>query len=392
MADIVALSSQRQKKRCLTNHLHKKARQLMPYDDRIHFCGSHVQNEFIKPGVILTETTNGETCARIRGIARCGSSWSCPTCGALKAEQRTQTAAAIIKTLDTQRYSFVFMTFTCFHKPGMGLNDLIDRHSKAMQVFKQDKSARNVKKAFEFQGAIIGADSTWSDKNGWHWHIHELWACAKDSDDIQADIEQFKSTLKQRWQHACKRSGLYASLSNGLHIKQMFSPDHDTVGYIAKISDPVREVSSQYTKGGRKEGHMTPFQILEKYANTTGKLKRRMAAVYKEYVESTKGRRQFRIDTKLKGLYEEITGELIELDPDLVESLNAVKPEEHFIPMLGSTLNWVLMNDHYIEFLERCEADIGAAQRWAEEGERLSFLRSISGFSEANQDMIVFAA
>lgn len=219
------------------------------------------------------------------GLVTCGSPWSCSVCASRIQERRRHEIKAAIAWAESLGLVCVMVTFTFPHRHWHRLADLIVQQREAFKRLRYSKGYRKVKPL----GLIRSLELTYSDRNGWHPHTHELWFCEPDNVPTQY-------ALSLLWEAAASRAGLLDHVEphsrhwaefmvHGVDVKR----DMTEGDYLAKQDDSrswgfAEEVSKATSKAGRRNG-FHPFHFLVR--KNPGD-----AARFLEYHAAMKGARQ----------------------------------------------------------------------------------------------------
>lgn len=211
-------------------------------------------------GVSLRQSnTTGR--ARYGNLQTCGSSFTCPVCGAPLSEYRADEIRAAMN-LHTAAGGYALMvTFTHGHSANDRLADLIAGEQAALASMTATRAFKLLKQELGWVGAIRAREATYGFTHGWHPHLHDAWfVSAKPTAALMADVEE---RLFQMWHKACKKAGLpLPNREHGVSVKHAFSPQD----YIAKFGHDTkwgtaRELTKANSKRGREERY-TPFDLL----------------------------------------------------------------------------------------------------------------------------------
>lgn len=278
-----------------------------------------------KSGARVSLDINGA--ARYRGIARCGDVWACPVCAPMVAAKRRDQVKTILTLAPMEGFKAVFVTYTCSHSRDDSLSDLIDLQMKAMSSFKGCRSVRSVRSSLGYLDYISTKEATWSKRNGWHPHQHELWFYnAEMAGDI--DFKQLEHDLAVQWRKACLRRGLDASIENGFTLQTLDLTTTDGIDqYLTKSGTAAAslEMTSSHTKKGRKQNHYTPIELLDQ-SRKPGK--RWMGDIWLEYVTAYKGRKQMMFGRTLLAAYKDYFGKEFDDDLQILGDIDDQKPDE----------------------------------------------------------------
>lgn len=231
------------------------------------------------------------------GLIACGSVWTCPVCAAKIAERRR---IEVRKALDAHKAdggTMYMMTLTAPHTRDDALGEILKKQEKALAFFNKDGTARRVFKSMGIVGTIRAMEVTHgrkSSNNGWHPHYHVLQFSTYAAPDCVR--EQWADTLYTRWAAACEKAGLKRpSREHGLKIDGAESAGN----YVSKWG-----LEDEATKGHTKKSAKgeTPFDFLRAYlSDGTDK---QAAALFVEFAESFKGKRQLYWSAGLKKRFE----------------------------------------------------------------------------------------
>lgn len=263
--------------------------------------------------------------ARYRGVTRCGDVWACPICAPMVAAKRRDQVKTILELASLEGFTFVLVTFTASHTRDDKLADLLESQQKAIRSFKSYRGVRATRSRIGYLDYISTKESTWSPKNGWHPHTHELWALNLPAD---ADLQVVKSDLAARWQKACDSQGLFADLEHGFDIKLLDLSTIDGIDqYLTKSGTAAAslEMTSSHTKKGRKQNHYTPIELLDQSRKPS---KRWMGDVWLEYVTAYKGRKQMMFGRTLLAAYKDYFGKEFDDDLQILGDIDDQKPDE----------------------------------------------------------------
>lgn len=283
----------------------------------------------------LSDVASGVECrynpaahsAHYRGLQTCGSVWHCPVCAAKISEHRRDELARLVKAHIDAGGSVWMTTYTVSHKKCTDLAGLVANFLEARRKMRQGRRGIALRRDFQIVGTVSVLEVTWSPRNGWHPHIHELVFSA----DKDMNPEAYDRAARSAWKDAAGKMGLTMN-AHGFKIDRTFGAVAD---YIAKFGhEPAtartwgveNEMSKGHLKQARNEDGYTPFALLAGISDGIEKL----TPLWREYCEVFKGRKQLNYSPGLKKLYmvedtpdEELAGEvetnetltLVELTP-----------------------------------------------------------------------------
>lgn len=240
--------------------------------------------------------------ASYAGLQTCGSVWSCPVCAAKIAERRRAEIIASMAAHKGQGGLVSMLTMTTPHQRQDNLGDLLAKQAKALHRFWSDRGTKAIFEAMGVLGQIRALEVTHGRKspqnNGWHPHYHVL-----VFHDVAGDLHGWEESLYLRWAECCKRAGLgEPSRAHGLKL-------HDgskAAAYASKWG-----LEDEMTKGHTKKAlhGETPFDFLRAFLADAGD--KQAAALFREFAETFKGKRQLHWSRGLKARFavEEATDE-----------------------------------------------------------------------------------
>ena len=301
----------------------------------IYYCGAQtIRQPGAKSAAFVLSNNEHST---IFGTNCCHSSWACPRCTANTMAKYGARIANVIDALSTWYKQSAFMvTFTIPHSRKLRAETVFKILQLTWRKFVRAGNRGKYARA-DRGGRMLGADPygllrqelgikhnvrvfefTWSEKNGWHPHIHALfwvpnanfskvldyadrlndrwWNCAKqasvevlsqiyDGDKIatQSRVEEFFADWRKNPKTG-HRSVYFSTDENGKLTTQKSSY------YISGWTGEM-EVTSGFTKLGRN-GHFSPYQLLQK-ANENPNERDKYLKLFVEYAEATRGHRRF---------------------------------------------------------------------------------------------------
>lgn len=259
--------------------------------------------ETVIPGKSLEVWMDAESeHAHIKGVARCGSVWTCPVCSAKIAIERRDEIAEALELAGRAGWRPVMVTLTARHTREMAAADLVEKMTEAKRWMRMQRSFKKLKKLMGYEGSISSMETTWGFANGWHYHFHEVFIVSKANENR---VDELENAFYALWERALSRVGLTANKKHGVDIIIPRPDDYEVVGnYIAKWGLD-NELSRGDAKQGR-EGHFSPFQLLAMYENGVDWA----GGLFQEYAKSTKGKTSMRWSRGLRdalGLSSELT-------------------------------------------------------------------------------------
>jgi hypothetical protein len=236
------------------------------------------------------------------GLQTCGSVWACPVCSAKISSRRRVEIIAAMAAHKALGGCVNLLTLTAPHQRHDKLDDLLAKQAVALKFFFKDFSAKKVFAEMGVIGQIRALEVTHgrlrASNNGWHPHYHILQFAGLGVDlspSTPSLMGEWASRLYIRWAACCVRAGLGApSEEHGLK----FHDGSEASSYVAKWG-----LEDEMTKGHTKKANQgeTPFDFLRAFlANSKDK---QAGALFAEFAEAFKGKRQLHWSAGLKKRY-----------------------------------------------------------------------------------------
>ena len=235
------------------------------------------------PGTARFTCDHATGVARQAGVMTCHSPLACPVCAPKVAARRAVALIPQVEEHVAEGGTVSLVTLTVRHRRGSSLRELRRGLSKAWKGVTSGKWISALRKV----GFVRGFDITWSERNGWHPHLHITLMLGAEHED--ADVCE---ALVSRWRAALAKEG-WTTTREAQHYDR--ADDPVKAARYAVTPAAVYESLSLATKRARGEGSgLTPFEILEravadKAAAVEGS---RWIALWREYVADTKGCKQ----------------------------------------------------------------------------------------------------
>lgn len=214
------------------------------------------------------------------GLMRCGSVWVCPECASMITEYRRNELKVACENALAQGLQISMLTLTVPHYVKDSLESVLDGISAALRKLKNRKVFKKVAQEIGLVGNIRTLEATYG-ANGWHPHFHILLFTKSELNDQELNILQ--ENLLLQWQSACVSSGLPLPNNHGLDLVN----GAWAAAYVTKWGIE-EEMTKGHLKQGIKEGHVSPFGLLELYDQGDKNAGRR----FQEYAKVFKGKRQ----------------------------------------------------------------------------------------------------
>lgn len=236
-----------------------------------------------------------------KGLQTCALPWLCAVCAPKIAERRAGEIQAAMTVCKAQGGQVLMPTFTVPHGRKDPLAETLDLIKKALRSMAMSRRYKQMQDRLGVEGRIIATEITHGEANGWHPHFHELWFFERAGVDLVA----LESELFTMWRAACIKFGLgEPSRKHGVVVQD----GSRAAQYVAKMGDKewtlADEISKASSKAGRK-GSRSAWQLLDCMIDpeATPEHQKRAAALFREYAEATKGRRQLVWSPGLKKRY-----------------------------------------------------------------------------------------
>jgi hypothetical protein len=236
-------------------------------------------------------TKNGENYS-FAGLMRCGSVWNCPECASMITEYRRNELKLACENASSQGLYISMLTLTVPHYAKDQLQNVLDGISGALRKFKNRKAFKKVALEIGLVGNIRTLEATYGE-NGWHPHFHIL--LFTKSEITGHELVLIQQSLLSQWQSACVSSGLPLPNNHGLDLVN----GAHAAAYVTKWGIE-EEMTKGHLKQGIKEGHVSPFGLLDLYREGDKNAGRR----FQEFTKVSKGKRQLVWSKGLRELLE----------------------------------------------------------------------------------------
>lgn len=277
----------------------------------LKFC--HDWNIQRKMQEVHIRLNNSRQRAYYGGLLRCGSVWVCPVCqGKIMYVRSQQVQSAINKALDINLDCFMF-TYTFRHNKNQKLKDTLDNFMNALRSFKASRNYKAIMQSIGCKGSIRSLEVTFSQKNGFHPHTHELIFTKYNYSEIN-NMYSFINNLRTLWIHYCEKNNLLApNFKRSINVS--YQQNKEKIGrYLAKCN--VSKKTSLNIKSNPSQS-LSPFNFLDLSKSNDDEY----AALYREYAIAIQGKSQLYHSRGLKQMLdiEDITDKDI-VDKDLKNS------------------------------------------------------------------------
>lgn len=264
--------------------------------ERTRQCGRRL-NGTTGDFVHVVSTPNG---AGFRGLAYCGSVWSCAVCSAVvRTERANELDHAVRRHFEAGGF-LLFITFTVPHRRRDTLAESYKRIRDGLNGVRQNRKGRELFAMIDRLGDVTAVEVT-HGRNGWHPHLHMLlFVNGQPGDDTFA---AFRDGLRSEWEAIAARRGWgqRPNWDHGIDV-QLVRFEQEAARYIAKVQgEDIKDhaVALEMTRGdmkaGRRVSQLTPFEILDGYERARivkgARGARRWVAIWREYEDAMKGKR-----------------------------------------------------------------------------------------------------
>lgn len=214
---------------------------------------------------------NKQNKVALKQVHTCKNFWQCPCCRTHALNKKREAVQTVIDRSLTEN---IMVTLTLRHDKHDGLKGLIDGLQKACSDLWRDRTWLALKKEYGFLWNVRNLEVTWSEKNGWHTHIHLLIGAerlggssqrtparsghqvylASDTNGSEGEIKSIQYKLFDAWNRLVQKHGLKAlDRQAGVNVIKADNADD----YLVKWSIS-KEMASD--KNGKK-GHLSMGDI-----------------------------------------------------------------------------------------------------------------------------------
>lgn len=279
-----------------------RAASLFP-GEAVATCG-----RFLSPRVdaveVLQSVRDGRICSSFSGLRHCDDPLRCPSCSHSRAVRDAEELSEAVKAAALQGLTPFLVTLTFAHSRGDDLLEIRGRFSLALSDMRSGRAWVAFCERWGVPVWYRALECTYSDRNGFHPHAHELWFLPRLAllGDHFAGVSsatmlaRFQSELRALYYAALASQGLSASDAVGLQVEV----GRDRVAqYIVKRGEEYRsrdswEVAGSRFKKGREKG-LTQWQLLERATFHADPAERaRYAGLFAVYVRAFAGARMSR--------------------------------------------------------------------------------------------------
>ena len=225
----------------------------------------------------------------------------------------------------------LFLTVTLQHHTASRLAELLKALTESWRsVFSGDRTGE--RQVLSRVTAQIKSVEVRYGRNGWHPHLHVLLLCDESGlSESEAGLfeDELSEVIFSRYARKAEKLGMLAAREayNAHPVSIAGAAAH----YVTKI-EAALEMTSPETKEGEAGGarSYTAFQLLGLYERGTREIYgHSVEALYREYAEATKGKRQVSYSREIKALLD------IEAKPDEELAEEPEQPEERVLAVIA---------------------------------------------------------
>jgi len=292
---------------------------------RICNCHRAPQEGSLKSGTGEVQIWKGEESAHFRGVQSCGSVWSCPVCASKVANYRAdevKRGSQIYLDRDDKN-CLVMVTFTIPHRHGDDLEELYSGFMTSRRLLRQQKPLKRkpllvwseLMDGWATHGQIAAIEATYSDRNGWHPHSHDLLMVSRDV--TPEEITNYQVRIAEAWLYACKRAKVEIPneanfMKHSVQVERMKSVndylcklgDLDNEARQQKVEDIKRCINDRWnhadeicranSKTSRSHKGITPFDMIRLIEANPGddEIYRKYGRLFRQFTRTMFGKRQ----------------------------------------------------------------------------------------------------
>ena len=285
------------------------------------------------------------------GLMSCGSVWECPVCASKITEVRRNELKEATSRWEEKNNSVLLLTLTTPHYRRDTCRKVTDGLNDATRRFYNGRKFKQVAQNMGLAGRIKTLEVTYGE-NGWHSHTHTLLFI--QGKITEKEIKNIQQALLSQWQAACFSAGVPVPNEHGLDLVA----GNKAAAYVSKWG-LEEEMTKGHLKKGKKEGHVSPFGLLDLYEEGDEKA----GELFVEYCETFKGKRQLSWTRGLRekmGLGQEKTDQEISEQPE--------EKSELFISITSHVWSKVIRSNRLLEFIGVCARGTKEdAQKWLDD-------------------------
>ena len=340
-----------------TEQLKEKAGQILytpnaeKQEFRVCYCGKLRISEKMPVGV---RYDSAKKRASYDNIQYCGSVWTCPDCSKKVSLAKKELVAKAVTSANAKGMHVAMLTLTIPHYLGDDLKDLLSKMKKAKNYLFTNRNSREwFADQFPLVGEITATEVKYSDRNGFHPHLHILLFLNREYQ--KEDIERIEGEIYEFWAEKCVKRGLgKPSRKHGVDLKMEKTGEQTYASYIAKWG-LASELTQSHMKIGKKNmSSLTMWEVLD-LAQMEVSTSDKYSRIFRTYAKAFKGARQIRPSN---GLLELLGLKNLEEDEDLANQQEEESSQVYDALALSSQDWWTICyHKKRVEFLELVESD-----------------------------------
>lgn len=277
----------------------------------------------------------------------------CPVCGPKIASARADEVTKAIELCYANKGHHVAMiTKTIPHYFGQSCSTVMNNLLKVNNKFSSGKVYKKIKDRFGIYGTITAKETTYSESNGWHHHLHQLYFFNRSLTDDEKREFEFKIT--DRWVKSVLNSSLECKSHDDLYKRGIdVIWDVSSSQYIAKQS-----MASDYTSGDleitlannkRSLKNVHPIQLIQMYSKTND-----LKYIYRylEYIDSMSVTKRIAFSP---GLKRDLKMN-IKTDEEIVQACSD-NTDEYSIELMFQHLNYIVENKLHSQMLSKASVN-----------------------------------
>lgn len=188
---------------------------------------------------------NGISSVQMSGLCSCNSPWICPVCQPKVSDYRSQELAYAVHQHQSNDGYLLFVTFTVPHTRTDKLDKTLSGLTDSLRRFKSGKAFQGFKDRHGFIGSVRSLEWTWTEKNGHHPHVHELWFL-----DKKPDVKTIKPWVFEKYATlVLKHLGQVPSYKRGVDVKIVATESQLPNLYDGCNLNDIQALSTYITKG-----------------------------------------------------------------------------------------------------------------------------------------------
>jgi plasmid rolling circle replication initiator protein Rep len=292
--------------------------------------------------------------ASFGNLQYCGSVWTCPDCSKKVSLAKKELIAQAVTSANAKGLHVAMLTLTIPHYLGDDLKDLLTKMKKAKNYLFTNRNSREwFAQQFPITGEITATEVKYSDRNGFHPHLHIL--LFLDREYQREDIQRIEGEIYDFWAEKCVKRGLgKPSRKHGVDLKMEKTGEQTFASYIAKWGLASELTQSHMKIGKRNMSSLTMWEVLE-LAQMEASTKDKYSHIFRTYAKAFKGARQIRPSN---GLLELLGLKNIEDDEELANQKEEESSQIYDALSLSDQDWWTLCyHKKRVEFLELVESD-----------------------------------